>query len=100
MNQLVFFNWVYNCQIHYQIITRFSGCCRRASADFLYGPPAVLQRLRSLSVEWPTSAVGHNPPVGVAIQFQWIGRRAALANGSYSPGKLTSSLPRPGHNQP
>ena len=28
-----------------------------------------------------THPIGHNPPVGVAIQFHWFGRRAGLANG-------------------
>jgi hypothetical protein len=53
---------MFNYQFDYQFVTRLASCRRRASADILYGPRAILQQLRSLTAEKPTSAVGHQEP--------------------------------------
>jgi hypothetical protein len=65
----------------------------------LLGVTILLSAAATIAKAYRLAEIGHNPPVGVAFQFQWLGRRAGPANGCYSPSKLTSSLPRPGHER-
>lgn len=58
---------------------------------------ASLSHANRAELSWlPSSAIGHEEPVKVAIRFQEERRNLSQLNGRNLAAKLTTTLPRPG----